>query len=193
MTIGSVSISIDLDGLGALLGDFGKQPTPVTPQLTAPVLNNVTVAVAASRDPLAPQPALEAIQSTDTDSVTSFGQNSAQVVVIVEDTTFARDLAEYLVRPLPQYWFSNIEVLLNGLGDADRDTVCELEIGDQIRVSKRFPNVAQPVVQDLFVEGIEHIINQSSHTVRIYTSPADLYELFELDSSELDDTEYGLG
>jgi hypothetical protein len=94
---------------------------------------------------------------------------------------------------LPQYWFSNIEVLLNGLGDADRDTVCELEIGDQIRVSKRFPNVAQPVVQDLFVEGIEHIINQSSHTVRIYTSPADLYELFLLDSSELDDSEFGLG
>jgi hypothetical protein len=193
MTIGSVSISIDLDGLGALLGDFGKQPTTVTPQLTAPVLNNVTVAVAASRDPLAPQPALEAIQSTDAASVSSFGQNSAQIVVIVEDTNFARDLAEYLVRPLPQYWFSNIEVLLNGLNDGQRLTVCNLEIGDQIRVSKRFPNVAQPVVQNLFVEGIEHIINQSSHTVRIYTSPADVYDLFLLDVSELDDTEYGLG
>jgi hypothetical protein len=193
MTIGSVSISIDLDGLGALLGDFGKQPTTVTPQLTAPVLNNVTVAVAASRDPLAPQPALEAIQSTDAASVSSFGQNSAQIVVIVEDTNFARDLAEYLVRPLPQYWFSNIEVLLNGLNDGQRLTVCNLEIGNQIRVSKRFPNVAQPVVQNLFVEGIEHIINQSTHTVRIYTSPADLYELFLLDSSELDDSEFGLG
>jgi hypothetical protein len=193
MTIGSVSISIDLDGLGALLGDFGKQPTTVTPQLTAPVLNNVTVAVAASRDPLAPQPALEAIQSTDAASVSSFGQNSAQIVVIVEDVNFARDLAEYLVRPLPQYWFSNIEVLLNGLNDGQRLTVCNLEIGDQIRVSKRFPNVAQPVVQNLFVEGIEHIINQSTHTVRIYTSPADIYDLFLLDVSELDDTEYGLG
>ena len=193
MTIGSVSITIDLDNLGTLLGDFGKQTTPVTPQLVAPVLNNVTVAVAGSRDPGEPQPALEAIQSSDTTSIGSFGQNSAQIVAIVEDTNFARDLAEYLVRPLPQYWFSNIEILLNAISPAEQDIVAELEIGDQIVVSKRFPNVTNPVVQNLFIEGIEHQINTFSHVVRIFTSPADLYTEFVLNTDELDDTSVGLG
>jgi hypothetical protein len=98
-----------------------------------------------------------------------------------------------LVRPIPEYWFSSIEVLLNAIPAIEMDAVAELEIGDQITVSKRFPNVTNPVVQDLFVEGVEHEITADRHVVRFYCSPATLYEPFLLDTSELDDPSYGLG
>jgi len=70
--------------------------------------------------------------------------------------------------------------------------VAVLEIGDQIRVSKRFPNVANPVVEDLFVEGIDHKITPSNHTIVLQCSPADLFTVFILDTSELDDADVGL-
>ena len=187
MTIGSVPISVSLDGIDRLLGEIGKQQTVTT--ITNPIVNSVSVAVA---DPAAGT-ALAGIEAKDADSITVYGPSNRQLVTILANTTQAGLLAEYLIRPNPEYWFSSLEVLLNGIDDADRDTVAELEIGDQIRVSKRFPNVTNPVVQDLFVEGIEHDITVDRHTVRLYCSPASLYELFLLDTSELDDPAYGLG
>jgi len=84
-------------------------------------------------------------------------------------------------------------VLLNAIPAIDMDAVAELDIGDQITVSKRFPNVTNPVVQDLFVEGVEHEITADRHVVRLYCAPASLYDAFILDTSELDDNAYGLG
>lgn len=187
MTIGSVPITIDLNGIEALLGSIGKQTTVTT--VADPIVNEVTVAIA---NPAATT-VLDGVQSTDAASVSDFGRQGTQIVTILADVPFAQDLAEYLIRPLPQYWFSSIEVLLNGVSDADRAVVAELEIGDQIKVSKRFPNVANPVVQELFVEGVEHEIGVDRHVVRLYCSPAELYEEFLLDTSELDDPAYGLG
>jgi hypothetical protein len=174
MTIGSVSITLDLDGIDKLLGAIGKQNTVTTTQ--NPIQNSVSVAVA---DPTATT-TIAGVEASDAASITVYGRTGRQIVTILANQTQAGILAEYLVRPAPEYWFSSIEVLLNGLSSGDRDTVAELDIGDQIQVSKRFPNVTNPVVQDLFVEGIEHDITVDRHVVRLYCSPASLYELFRL-------------
>jgi hypothetical protein len=174
MTIGSVGITIDLNGIDRLLGEIGKQNTVTTTQ--NPIQNSVSVAVA---DPTATT-TIAGVEASDAASITVYGRTGRQLVTILANQTQAQSLAEYLVRPAPEYWFSSIEVLLNGLSDGDRDTVAELEIGDQIAVSKRFPNVANPVVQELFVEGVQHDISVDRHVVRLYCSPASLYELFRL-------------
>jgi hypothetical protein len=174
MTIGSVSITLDLDGIDKLLGAIGKQDTVTTVQ--NPIQNSVAVAVA---DPTATT-TIAGVEASDAASITVYGRTGRQIVTILANQTQAGLLAEYLVRPAPEYWFSSIEVLLNGIDGADRDKVAELDIGDQIAVSKRFPNVTGPVVQDLFVEGVEHDITVDRHVVRLYCSPASLYELFRL-------------
>ena len=186
MTI-NVPISLDLTGIEALLGSIGKETGVI--EVVDPILNDVTVAIA---DPNATT-TLDGVQSTDAASIAVYGQSGRQFVTILANTTQAGLLAEYLVRPVPEYWFSSLEVLLNGIPAGDRDAVAELEIGDQIRVSKRFPNVTNPVVQELFVEGVEHEIGPDRHVVRLYCSPASLYENFLLDTSELNDPAYGLG
>jgi hypothetical protein len=187
MTIGSVGITIDLDGIDRLLGAIGKQDTVTNVQ--NPIQNSVSVAVA---DPTATT-TIAGVEASDAASITVYGRTGRQLITILANQTQAGILAEYLVRPAPEYWFSSIEVLLNGLSSGDRDTVAELDIGDQIQVSKRFPNVTNSIIQDLFVEGIEHDITVDRHVVRLYCSPASLYDEFLLDTSELDDPAYGLG
>jgi hypothetical protein len=195
---------INADELSAFLAGFGQQNTESFAQqqpLVRDVVNSVTVVVADTGAITAPSTTqLNAVTATAADSIVEFGETAAQVVTILDNSInpetgfpFAQDLAEYLVRQLPQYWFSNIEISMNGLTDEQRDLVAVLEIGDQIRVSKRFPNVANPVVEDLFVEGIDHKITPSNHTIVLQCSPADLFTLFILDTSELDDAEVGLG
>ena len=187
MTIASVPINISLDGIERLLGEIGKQQTVTT--ITDPIVNSVSVGIA---DPTATTD-LDGVEASDAGSISVFGPSGRQLITILANTTQAGLLAEYLVRPAPEYWFSSVEVLLNAIPSGDRDTVAELDIGSQIRVSKRFPNVTNPVVQDLFVEGVEHEINVDRHIVRLYCSPAALYTAFLLNTSGLDDSFWGLG
>jgi hypothetical protein len=205
--VGEISFDfsfISADELSLLLAGLGQQTTESFAQqqpLVRDVVNSVTVVVADTGAITAPSTTqLDAVTATAADSIVEFGETAAQVVVILDNSInpatgfpFAQDLAEYLIRQLPQYWFSNIEISMNGLTDEQRDLVAVLEIGDQIRVSKRFPNVANPVVEDLFVEGIDHKITPSNHTIVLQCSPADLFGLFILDTSELDDADVGLG
>lgn len=209
MTIGAISITIgeiplDQGGLDTLVAGVAQQTTESFAQQTTldqGVVNNVQVVIADSAALTAPTTTtLNAVTATAADSVTTFGETSAQLVVILDNSTnpvtnvsFAQDLAVYLVRQVPEYWFSNIEISMNGLTEPQRDIVALLDIGDQIRVSKRFPNVVTPVVQTLFVEGIDHKISPSNHTVLLQCSPADTYIQFILDTNELDDELIGLG
>jgi hypothetical protein len=63
------------------------------------------------------------------------------------------------------------------LSDANKNIVANLEIGQQIAVTKTFPAgvVPQTVTEYLFVEGISHSITVESHVVTIYTGPATTY------------------
>lgn len=175
---------------------FAQQQT-----LTSGVVNTVQVLVADPAAIAAPTTTdLQSVTASVPDSVTNFGETTAQLVVIADNSinpetgvTFAEDLATYLIRDIPEYWFSNIEILMNGLTEAQRDVVALLDIGDQITVSKRFPNVASPVVETLFVEGIDHKITPSNHTVTLQCSPAVIVTQFILNTSELDDDLVGLG
>jgi hypothetical protein len=187
MALSLSNFTLDLAELDALLAGFGKQSTTTTN--LNPISNEVSVAVS---DPTAIT-VLDGVQATDAASITLFGRSGRQIVTILANQSQAASLAEYLVRPVPEFWFSSIEVLLNAIPAIDMDAVAELDIGSQITVSKRFPNVTNPVVQDLFIEGITHEITVDRHVIRLYCAPASLYDLFILDTSELDDTAYGLG
>lgn len=174
---------------------IGAPIADALPPSAPPVLNVVSVALPPALPSAGdPVPDTTVVTAEQPDSIATYGRQRAPVIVaIVASVEAAQELAAYLGRPTPAYWFSGFRIGLSGLSDAEQDALAELELGDQLRVSKRFDAVAQPVVLDLFVEGIEHEVGPDGHTVTLTTSPAVLWEPFELDVSELDDTAYGLG
>jgi hypothetical protein len=88
--------------------------------------------------------------------------------------------------------FSGFTVLLNALTPAQQDVVAGLEIGDLVSVSKTF-NVGSPstVSQNVVVESIRHSINPQRHDVTVGLGQIRL--AFVLDTSDLDNPDYGLG
>jgi hypothetical protein len=160
------------------------------------VINKVTVALAPDAPTaLDPNPDTDFTTSTDEDSVDTYGQNDGPLIITLLATIAeAGELSEYLIRANPAYWFSNLAISLNTLSDANKNIVANLEIGQQIAVTKTFPAgvVPQTVTEYLFVEGISHQITPESHIVTIYTGPATTYLQFILDTSTLNDSTYGL-
>jgi hypothetical protein len=128
--------------------------------------------------------------------VETFGVSETPIVITllatIED---AGALAYYLLRAVPAFWFSNLAVSLNTLSDANKTLIANLEIGQQIAVTKSFPAGVVPstVTQYLYVEGISHEITVESHVVTIYTGPGTIYFPFILDTSTLNNSTYGLG
>jgi hypothetical protein len=106
----------------------------------------------------------------------------------------AGDLASYLIQPVPKFWFGNIRIIMNGLTDAQRTTITNLDIGSQISVTKTFPkSTPSTVTQLMALEGISHDISPDRHIVTLYTNPARIYTYFILNSSTLNDDTKGLG
>lgn len=182
---------------GAGGGGGGGSPSIVdAPPINAPaVLNNVTVAIPPAIPAAgAATPAIQAVSATNPESQATYGEQSTPAILtLLSSLEAAQTLALYLGRAQPQYWYSDLVVDLTRLSGADQTIIAQLEIGDQIRVSKRFNGVASPVIQSLFVEGIDHEITPRGHTVTISTSPAILYTDFIIGTSGLDDELYGLG
>ena len=143
------------------------------------VVNTVNVAIApAAPTALDPTPETTYATATDDNSVDTFGvQETPIVITLLATIADAGALAQYLIRSVPAYWFSNLSISLNTLSDANKDIVANLEIGQQIAVTKTFPAgvVPQTVTEYLFVEGISHNITVESHVVTIYTGPASTY------------------
>jgi hypothetical protein len=143
------------------------------------VVNIVNVAIApAAPTALDPTPTTTYATATDETSVDTFGtQETPIVITLLATIEDAGALAEYLIRGVPAYWFSNLAISLNTLSDANKNIVANLEIGQQIAVTKTFPAgvVPQTVTEYLFVEGISHSITVESHVVTIYTGPATTY------------------
>jgi hypothetical protein len=165
-------------------------------ETTQSVVNTVNVAIAPSYPTtLDPTPTTTYATATDDTSVATFGVSETPIVITllatIED---AGQLAYYLLRPVPAFWFSNLEVSLNTLSDANKSIIANLEIGQQVKVVKSFPAGVVPsvVTEYLFVEGISHRITVDNHTVTIYTGPGTIYAQFILDTSMLDDSTYGL-
>jgi hypothetical protein len=187
-------ISTVVNSYGGGGGGGSSTIVPTLPVTLPAVLNTVTVALPpALPTPEVPVPQIEAVVATNTESKQLYGEQSSPVVVtLLSSIAAAQSLAAYLGRPQPVYWYSQIRVMLNRLTSGQQDAVTALELGDQLRVSKRFNGVTGPVVQTLYVEGISHDIRPDSHVVVITTSPAVLFEPFVLDTNRLDDILYGL-
>jgi hypothetical protein len=165
--------------------------TPTNPS----VVNTVNVAIAPpipTVDNL--QPTIEYAQAIAAESVAEFGvQETPLVVTLLETLDDAGDLAGYLVRKIPAFWFGNIQVIMNGLTDAQRTTIGSLDIGSQVSVTKSFPNSTPPTVtQIMALEGISHDITPDQHIVTLYPNPSRIYTYFILDTDELNDDTKGL-
>lgn len=160
------------------------------------VVNTVNVAIA----PPAPtaaniSPAIQYAQVVAADSVAQFGVQSTPVVVtLLETLVDAADLGQFLIQPVPRFWFGNIQVVMNGLTDAQKTTIAALDIGSQVSVTKSFPNsTPATVTQKMAIEGISHSITQDRHIVTLYPNPSRIFTLFVLNSSVLNDDTKGLG
>ncbi len=166
--------------------------TPTNPS----VVNTVNVAIAPpipTVDNL--QPTIEFAQAVANASVAEFGtQETPLVVTLLETLDDAGDLAGYLIRQVPAFWFGNIQVVMNGLTDAQRTIIGNLDIGSQISVTKSFPAPSTPstVTQIMALEGISHDITPDRHIVTLYPNPTRIYTYFILDTDELDDDTKGL-
>jgi hypothetical protein len=161
--------------------------TPTNPS----IVNTVNVAIA----PPAPtvdnlQTTIQYAQAIAAESVADFGvQETPVVVTLLETLDDAGDLAGYLIRPVPAFWFGNIQVVMNGLNDTQRTIIGNLDIGSQVSVTKTFPAPSTPasVTQIMALEGISHDITPDRHIVTLYTNPSRIYTYFILDTDELDD------
>jgi hypothetical protein len=183
---GDFVVTINEAELAAILADFyaasnDQRPNDFTPTNPS-VINTVNVAIA----PPIPtagdlQPTIQFAQAVVADSVAEFGvQETPLVVTLLETLDDAGDLAGYLTRPVPAFWFGNIQIVMNGLTDTQRTIISNLDIGSQISVTKSFPAPSSPstVTQIMALEGISHDITPDRHIVTLYTNPARIYTYF---------------
>lgn len=112
----------------------------------------------------------------------------------IDGALFASDaqaltLAEYLrdTYSNPTYWFDEIATPANQISSAQRNTLYGLDMGDQVELTRHFPNGTPATVTDVYaIERIAHTITANSHQVRLgLYKPTLVYEFI------LDDATYG--
>ena len=195
MSLPGVDFSYLFSDLNAELLDFFAKENAARPNdfsvSSQSVVNTVNVAIAPPIPTAANlQPTIEYAQAVAAESVAEFGvQETPLVITLLETLDDAGDLAGYLIRKVPAFWFGNIQIIMNGLTDAQRTIIGNLDIGSQISVTKTFPAPSTPstVTQIMALEGISHDITPDRHIVTLYTNPARIYTYFILDTDELDD------
>ena len=181
-------------GAAGTLEDSFVAPTASRPNQFTPlnpsVVNVVNVAIA----PAAPTAGnlattIEYAQGIVSESVAEYGtQETPVVITLLATLEDAALLAEFLIRDVPAFWFGNIQVVMNGLTDAQRTTIGSLDIGSQISVTKSFPNsTPSTVTQIMALEGMTHDITPDRHIVTLYPNPMRIYTYFILNTDELDD------
>jgi hypothetical protein len=141
------------------------------------LVNLVTIVV--SPNPLEPEPSVQTV--SDFSSQLNYGVQS----ITVEGSLLATDadanlLADYLIRPDPNFWFTGLGIEMARLTETERDVVTKLDIGSLVRVVKKqqFGNPPE-IIKTLFVEGIEHRITAGGHQVSLYFSPVGFLEKWE--------------
>jgi hypothetical protein len=93
----------------------------------------------------------------------------------------------------PKIRFNEISTSLNACGSALWPTVLALDVGDVISVTKTY-SAGLPLsrTDTVFIESVTHDITPSDHRIRFGLGQAQVILPFLLDTSELDDTDYGL-
>jgi hypothetical protein len=146
------------------------------------LLNVVNVAIAPplpTVDNL--QPTIDFATATVRNSVAESGPSESNIVVtLLQTLDYAGDLAGYVaLQRQPAVWFGSIQVIMNGLTDAQRTIINSLDIGSQVSVTKSFPNSTPSTVTQLMaLEGISHDITPDRHIVTLYPNPARIYTYF---------------
>lgn len=185
--MGTVVQLLDVDG-----GSYDTAvvaPTPANPNTFTGTITSVTNTVNVALAPALPTPAdvtpqISYVEVTNEESVAAFGVQETPIVVTLLATVLdAELLGRYLVQPIPAYYFSSLTVYIGQCSGAQKTAIAELEIGDQITVTKTFPAPASPtsITSVLTVEGIEHDIDwRDEHTVLIHLGPCDDYLPFKI-------------
>lgn len=109
----------------------------------------------------------------------------------ISDALFASDaqalqLAEFLrdTYSQPTYWFDEIATPANLISGAQRTTLYGLDMGDQIQLTRHFPNGAPATVTDIYaIERLSHTITANNHLVRIGLYQPELVYEFILDNA----------
>jgi hypothetical protein len=194
-------VTINEAELAAILADFyaasNDQRSNDFSSGSQSLLNVVNVAIAPplpTVDNL--QPTIDFATATVNASVAESGRSESNIVVtLLETLDDAGDLAGYVaLQRQPAVWFGTIQVIMNGLTNAQRTTITNLDIGSQVSVTKSFPNSTPSTVTQLMaLEGISHDITPDRHIVTLYPNPARIYTLFILNTDKLDDVTKGLG
>jgi len=135
--------------------------------------------------------------AVDTTSTGEFGVNTLSLGDVPLNTqaagsTLASNLLAKYKNPVVR--FNEMSVVLNGLSAADGQLVSTLDIGDLVSVTKTYTTGLPLTVQkNMFVENISHEITPNTHRVRLGLGQAQIISPFILDTSALDDTDFGLG
>jgi hypothetical protein len=194
-------LTINEAELAAILADFyaasNDQRSNDFSSGSQSLLNVVNVAIAPplpTVDNL--QPTIDFATATVNASVAESGRSESNIVVtLLETLDDAGDLAGYVaLQRQPAVWFGSIQVIMNGLTDAQRTIISNLDIGSQVSVTKSFPNSTPSTVTQLMaLEGMTHDITPDRHIVTLYPNPARIYTYFILNTDKLDDVTKGLG
>ena len=138
------------------------------------LVNRVTIIV--SPNPLQPVPSIQTVESLV--SQDNYGVQG----IDIEGSLLATDadaeiLADYLIRPDPNFWFTGLGIEMARLTNTQRNTIATLDIGSLVTVVKRqkfgTPSV---ITKTLYVEGIEHRITTGAHTIALFFSPVGFLE-----------------
>jgi hypothetical protein len=137
------------------------------------LVNYVDIIVIAN--PAEPAPTVQVVQDANSQDI--YGVQGVSLESPLATNEDAELLADYLIRPDPNYWFTGLGLNMYRLTDAQRLLVSQIDIGSFVSVTKSFKYGTPPVVtKNLYVEGIEHTLTPSVHTINLYFSPVGFYQ-----------------
>lgn len=141
------------------------------------LVNRVEIIVAPN--PTQPTPTPQVVQ--DATSQDTYGLQGITIdgSLLVTDID-AELLAEYLLRPDPNFWFTGLGIEMARLTSDQRNIVAQLDIGSLVTVKKKQQfGTPSLITKTLYVEGIEHRITSGGHQVALYFSPVGFYEAWQ--------------
>lgn len=133
------------------------------------IVNDVVVTIAPNPD----VPVPDAQSANDTISQDNYGIQSIAIIdSLLSTEEQAQELAEYLLRPEPNFWYTGLGLDMGALSSVQRNVIATLDIGTLVAVTKSYKyGTPSTVTKRLYVEGIEHSITTNGHKVKLYFSP----------------------
>lgn len=140
------------------------------------LVNLVQIVVIANPDQ--PTPTTQTV--IDATSQDRYGVQSISLESLLATDADADILADYLIRPDPNFWFTGLSVNMSRLTEVQRDIVATLDIGSFVAVVKQqqFGTPSQ-ITKRLYIEGINHRLTTQNHIVELYFSPVGFSQQWE--------------